>query len=239
MSVNLENKVVVIAGGSNGIGLELAKQAIVLGAHVHIVGRSADRLAFAQASLGAGVTTHCADIGVESEVEALSRAIPKVDHLVTTAAALVFKPFLETTRADIDAMLGSKLLGPIHLVRHLAPRLASDGSITFYSGLAAYKANAGASIVAAVNAALDGLARTLAVELAPIRVNVVSPGVVDSPTWDFLPSDARAGVLQGIGEGLPVGRVGTASELAQAGLFLMANGFATGTVLQIDGGANA
>ncbi|MDE4920539.1 MULTISPECIES: SDR family oxidoreductase [Cupriavidus] len=97
---------------------------------------------------------------------------------------------------------------------------------------AAYKANAGASIVAA----LDGLARTLAVELAPIRVNVVSPGVVDSPTWDFLPSDARASVLHGIGAGLPVGRVGTASELAQAGRFLIANGFATGTVLQIDGG---
>ncbi|WP_080709770.1 SDR family oxidoreductase [Cupriavidus metallidurans] len=101
---------------------------------------------------------------------------------------------------------------------------------------AAYKANAGASIAAAVNAALDGLARTLAVELAPIRVNVVSPGVVDSPTWDFLPSDARASVLHGIGAGLPVSRAGTASELAQAGLFLIANGFATGTVLQIDGG---
>ena len=73
-------------------------------------------------------------------------------------------------------------------------------------------------------------------ELAPIRVNVVSPGVVDSPTWDFLPSDARASVLHGIGAGLLVGRVSTASELAQAGLFLIANGFATGTVPQIDGG---
>lgn len=239
MSLNLENKVILVAGGSSGIGLALVKQAVSLGAHVHVVGRSTEKLALVQASLGSSITTHCADIGIECEVEEIARTIPVVDHLVTTAAALVFKPFLETSRADIDSMLGSKLIGPINLVKHLAPRMPHSGSITFYSGLAAYKANAGASIVAAVNGALDGLARTLAIELAPIRVNVVSPGVVDSPTWDFLPADTRSGALGSIGDALPVGRVGTITELANAGLFLIANGFATGTVLQIDGGANA
>lgn len=239
MSQFLQGKTVVVAGGSSGIGLELVRKAVAAGAHVHVVGRSAEKLALVQANLGAGVTTHCADIGAETEVQAIANSISTVDHLVTTAAALAFKPFMETTADDIGLMLGSKFFGPINLVKALVPKMAKDGSITFYSGLAAYKASAGASIVAAVNGALDGLARTLALELAPVRVNVVSPGVVDSPTWDFLPADAKAGVLQGIGESLPVGRVGSASELAEAGLFLMSNGFATGSILQIDGGANA
>lgn len=239
MHHHLNGKVVVIAGGSSGIGLSLAKLAARAGAYVHIVGRSAARLAMAQAALGSQITTHCADIGVEDEVAALVRDIDRVDHLVTTAASLTFRPFLQTENAEIEAMLGSKFWGPIYLVRHLAPRMASNGSVTFYSGLAAYKANPGGSIVAAVNGALDGLARTLAIELAPIRVNVVSPGVVDSPTWDFLDAEARQTALTTIGEGLPIGRVGRVDELAEAGIFLMGNGFTTGTVLQIDGGANA
>jgi len=239
MSIELDQKIIVIAGGSTGIGLELARQAVQAGAQVQLLGRSAEKLALAQAALGPQITTHCADIGVEAEVEALARAIPHVDHVVTTAAALTFKPFMNTSDAEINEMLGSKFWGPLYLVRHLVPRMPKGGSITFYSGLAAYKANPGASIVAAVNAALDGLARTLAVELAPIRVNVVSPGVVDSPTWDFLPPETREGALGSIGDALPVGRVGSVRELADAGLFLMGNGFATGTVLQVDGGANA
>ncbi|CAG9164327.1 SDR family oxidoreductase [Cupriavidus pampae] len=239
MNVSLQDKSVVIAGGTSGIGLALARKAVVAGAKVHIIGRSTERLALVQAAFGSDVVTHCADIGIEGEVEAVSRQIPRVDHLVTTAAALAFKPFVELRNVEINLMLNSKFWGPIYLVRHLSSRMSKDGSITFFSGLAAYKATSGGSIVAAVNGGLDGLARTLALELAPIRVNVVSPGVVDSSTWDFLPEDVREGVLNGIGSTLPVGRVGRSDELAEAGLFLMTNGFATGTILQVDGGANA
>lgn len=239
MGQSFLNKIIVIAGGSSGIGLALASKAVAAGGRVHLIGRSAEKLATAKADLGDNVTTHRADIGVEAEVAAVARAIPHVDHLVTTAADLTFKPFLQTTDSEIQSMLGSKFWGPVYLVRHLAPGMAKDGSITFHSGLAAYKATAGGSIVAAVNGSLDGLARTLALELAPIRVNVISPGVVDSGTWDFLPADARDTTLAAIGASLPTGRVGRAEELADAALFMMGNGFTTGTVLQIDGGANA
>ena len=239
MTETLAEKTIVIAGGSSGIGLALAKRAVAEGAQVHLLGRSAEKLGRARADIGGEVFIHRLDIGVESDIESLARILPRIDHLVTTAADLTFKPFLQMGNEEILRMLGSKFWGPVYLVRHLVPWMTKEGSITFYSGSAAYKAWSGASIVATLNAGLDGLARTLAVELAPIRVNVISPGVVDSPTWDGFPVETRAQVLSSIGEQLLVGRVGTVEELADAGLFLMANRFATGTVLQLDGGDNA
>lgn len=238
MSQTLQGKVVVIAGGSSGMGLALAHQAVAAGAIVHILGRTEAKLTRANASLGGSVSTHRVDIGNEVEVKALTSQLAQVDHLVTTAAELTFKPFSETNDEDIRRMLAGKFWGPIYLVRHLSPQMSKEGSITFYSGSAAYKASAGATIVAALNAALEGMMRTLALELAPVRVNVVSPGVVDSPVWDFLPANARMETMAAIGSALPRGRVGTTAELADAGLFLMRNGYTTGAVLQIDGGAN-
>ncbi|KJK21154.1 hypothetical protein UB46_28480 [Burkholderiaceae bacterium 16] len=238
MTQSFAGKTIIIAGGSSGMGLALARKAVALGAIVHVIGRSQERLDAARLSIG-DIVTHRADIGVEADVEALAVNIPHVDHLVCTAADLAFKPFAGTSNEDIERMLGGKFWGPIYLVRHLTKRLAKDGSVTFFSGAAAYKAIPGASIVAALNASLEGLARTLALELAPIRVNVISPGVVDSPVWDFLPGDARADTLGAIGAALPRGRVGTVDELADAGLFAISNGFMTGSVLQIDGGNNA
>lgn len=235
----LQNKTVLIAGGASGAGYAIAEQAVAAGASVHIVGRSAEKLAKAKAALGDKVQTHAADIGVEADVQRLASVLPAIDHLVTTAADLVFKPFLELTDADITRIFASKFWGPIYLVRHLAPKIAKTGSISFVSGSAAYKASPGASAVAAANAALDGLARTLAVELAPVRVNVVSPGIFDGSTWDFLDPESRKQTFDSIGQSLPIGRVGTSREVAQSVLFLIGNGFATGTILQIDGGVNA
>jgi len=169
----------------------------------------------------------------------LRRGIGSVDHLVTTAADLTFKPFLELSAEEVGRILGTKLLGPMNLVRHLASKFEDGASVTFVSGSAAYKATVGGSVVAAGNAALDGLARTLALEIPHVRFNVVSPGVFDGGTWNFLDEDTRQTVLENIGRSLPRGKVGTAAEVADAIQFFMTNGFATGTVLQLDGGANA
>ncbi len=185
------------------------------------------------------VVVHAIDIGLESDVTALASKLSRVDHIVTTAAELFFKSFSELSNTEIESMLSGKFWGPIFLTRHLSPLMSKDGSITYFSGSAAYKASAGASIVAALNGGLEGFMRTLAIELRPIRVNVLSPGVVDSPVWDFLPPDIRASTLDAIGASLPRGRVGTTDELADAALFLIRNGYTTGTVLQVDGGANA
>lgn len=235
----LDGKVVVVAGGSSGMGRALAAKAAAEGAEVHLIGRSSLKLSAAVNSIDGHVVPHLANISLEPEMQALSNEIPRVDHLITTAAHLVFKPFLDLTDEDILRMLESKFWGPTYLVRHFAPKMSKDGSITFFSGSAAYKGWAGASIVASLNAGLDGFARTLALELAPVRVNVVSPGVVDTATWDFLKPDVRVRTLEAIGSSLPTGRVGTADELADSALFLMKNGFTTGTIMQVDGGANA
>lgn len=236
----LKFKNVLIAGGTSGVGLALAQKALAEGANVHIVGRSAEKLRAIEAELDNwAVVTHQIDISDEAQVRALAKKIPALDHLITTAAELSFGPFLELSKKDMERTIATKFWGAVNLVRHFGSKISPHGSITFYSGAAAYKASAGASIVAAANAALEGLARTLAVEMAPIRVNVVSPGVFDSPTWNFIPEEARRQTMDTIGKSLLTGRVGTVDELADAGMFVIGNGFTTGTVLQIDGGANA
>lgn len=239
MKSSFEGKTVLVVGGSSGMGLGVAQAAVAAGARVHIVGRSDDKLQRAASKLGTDVTTHLVNIAEEEEVAALAEKIGGLDHLVVTAADLVFKPFKDISNDEIEKVLAAKFWGVIYLTRHLAPRMAKDGSITFFSGSAAYKALAGGSIVAAANAALDGLTRTLALELSPVRVNVISPGFVDTPAWDFLPAESRADALKDIGAGLPLGRVGKVEELADAAMFVMGNGFTTGAVLQIDGGTNA
>jgi NAD(P)-dependent dehydrogenase (short-subunit alcohol dehydrogenase family) len=239
MNVALKERTVVVVGGSSGMGLAVARKAAAEGALVHIVGRSGERLIRAKSAIAGEVTLHEADIRREQDVAALAGTIGAIDHLVITAADNVFKPFVDITTSDIEAMLWTKFWGAIHLVRHFASRLAADGSITLFGGVAAHKASPGASVVAALNASMEGLSRTLALELAPVRVNTLSPGVVDTPAWDFLPTADRGPTMSAIGSSLPAGRVGTPDDLADAALFLMTNGFTTGTVLHVDGGANA
>jgi len=133
-------------------------------------------------------------------------------------------------------VIDSKLIGPLLLAKHGAPRIRTGGSIIFTSGIAAYRPSRGGAVVAAVNGALAALGRALALELAPIRVNVVSPGWVDTPVWDVVAGDRKGAVLSGMAERLPVQRVGTPADVARAFLFLMQSEYSTGTVLHIDGG---
>jgi NAD(P)-dependent dehydrogenase (short-subunit alcohol dehydrogenase family) len=122
------------------------------------------------------------------------------------------------------------------LAKHGIARLAAKGSITFTSGIAAYRPAARGSVVAGVNGALESLAYALAIELAPIRVNVVSPGWVDTPIWKQVAGDEARAKLDAMAQKLPVGRIGRPEDIADGIRFLMRNGFATGSVLHLDGG---
>jgi NAD(P)-dependent dehydrogenase (short-subunit alcohol dehydrogenase family) len=222
------------------MGLAVARLALQEGATVHLVSSSQAKLEAAQQQLGiANVQIHALDISSEQAVTALAGTIDHLDHLVTTAARLTFKPLAELTYDDINAMLGSKFWGPVLLTQKLAAKLRPTGSIVYFSGVAADKGGAGASIVGAVNSALHGLAKNLVYELSPIRVNVVSPGVVDSPTWDGMSDAEKADFFQSVAEALPAKRVGLVQDLAQSALYLMTNKYVNGTVLTVDGGANA
>jgi NAD(P)-dependent dehydrogenase (short-subunit alcohol dehydrogenase family) len=122
------------------------------------------------------------------------------------------------------------------LAKHGAPRLAPGGSIVFTSGIAAYRPGPKGAMVAALNGALGSLAAALAVELAPLRVNAISPGWVDTPIWESVAGDAANDTLAAMARRLPVGRIGRTADIAAAIIALLRNGFITGTVLHADGG---
>jgi NAD(P)-dependent dehydrogenase (short-subunit alcohol dehydrogenase family) len=207
---------------------------------VTIVGRSEARLAEAQKSLSNSdrLRAIAADVAQEDQVARLFEMVGPLDHIVTTAAdiegAYQLLPSLEI--AAVRRVVASKFLGPLLLAKYGAPALLPTGSITLTSGIAAYRPAPRGSVVAAINGALASLAAALAVELGPIRVNVVSPGWVDSPIWKFVAGDAKASTLDAMARRLPVGRVGQPEDIADAIRFLMRNGFVTGTVLHVEGG---
>ncbi|WP_277963399.1 SDR family oxidoreductase [Pseudomonas sp. RIT-To-2] len=234
--MSYHGKKVVILGGGSGMGLSLAEKIVALGGQAVICGRNTAKLQAAADRLGAAVSVSTFDLGEEQAVKAAFDRIGAFDHLVSTAAQLTFAPAVELTTEQVQSMLVSKFWGPFYASKYAAPHIAKNGSITFFSGLAAYRPAPGASVVASLNAGLEGFAMTLALELKPVRVNVVSPGVVDTPTWDFLSDADRKGLLDSVAASLPVGRVGQAADLADAALAVMGNGFISATVLHVDGG---
>jgi NAD(P)-dependent dehydrogenase (short-subunit alcohol dehydrogenase family) len=237
----METQRVLVVGGSSGMGLELARQLLQEdGSEVIIAGRSPARLQAACETLGGGARLQAlqADVADEAQVAALFERSGPLDHIVSTAADIAgaYRLLPELPLEAVRRVIDSKLIGPLLLAKHGAARLRPGGSITFTSGIAAYRPAARGSAVAAINGALASLAYALAVELAPTRVNVVSPGWVDSPIWQHVAGDAAPATLAAMAERLPVGRVGRPRDIAEGLRFAMRNGFMTGTVLHLDGG---
>jgi len=234
--MSLKKQRFVIIGGSSGMGFALAKKVVQAGAEVVLCGRSSSKLEAAVAELGSAASYQAFDASVAQDVTKAFIAIGAYDHLVVTAADLTFAPLDTLTTEDIQRMLSSKFWGPVNAAKHGLKFINRKGSVTFFSGLAAYRPAPGTTIVAALNAALEGFAMALALEVKPVRVNVISPGVVDTPTWSFLSEQDRAGLFEQVGSGLPGGRVGHADDLADAVLSVVSNEFINATVLHVDGG---
>ncbi|HZT01210.1 MAG TPA: SDR family oxidoreductase [Steroidobacteraceae bacterium] len=231
---------VIVIGGSSGMGLEVARKLLAAGAEVVIAGRSEERLQTARTTLGVDrVEAVTADIGERSQVAALFARAGRLDHVVVTAADLPYGPAVDLTEADVMRAVRSKLLGPLFVAQETAGRLSPGGSITFTTGIAARRPMRGGSAAAALNSGLEGLVRALAMELAPIRVNAVSPGWTDTPIWGAMPgmtAERKREVFASMAARLPTGRIGRPEEIADAVVFLMKNQFSTGAVLDVDGG---
>ncbi|ESY93015.1 SDR family oxidoreductase [Mesorhizobium sp. LNHC209A00] len=238
--MSISNQKILIVGGGSGMGLALARRCLAAGAEVIIAGRGEDRLRQAREALGnpAGLGLATVDIIREDQVGALFAGIGGLDHIVSTAADIegAYRLLPELDLEAAQRVVDSKLFGPLLLAKHGAPRLAVAGSMTFVSGIAAYRPAARGSVVAAVNAALEGLVRALAIELAPLRVNAVSPGWVDTEIWAQVVGKRKAETLAAMAERLPVGRIGQPEDIADAIAFLIGNGFTTGTTLHVEGG---
>lgn len=236
--MRLNDKTVVVLGGSSGMGLATAKLAHAEDANVVVAGRSATKLEAAKAAVGERVRAFPVDVTDEGSVRGLFDRLDRLDHLfVTTASDAVLGPVRDTDTGKLRPTLDGKFWGCYHAAKYAAPKLPPDGSITFVSGLFGWRPGVGGAVAGAANAAVESLARTLAVELAPVRVNSVLAGVIDTPMLDALLGDGRQAMLDAVAASLPVKRVGRPEDVADAVVFLMGNGFVTGTVLQVTGGA--
>jgi NAD(P)-dependent dehydrogenase (short-subunit alcohol dehydrogenase family) len=233
----LDNKRVIILGGSSGIGLAVAEQAASQGAKVVIASSNAERVQKAIASLGGHTQGHTVDLSDGGAIEALFGRLGAFDHLVFTAGDSLHLENL----ADIDLKLARRAFelrywAALAAVKYARKSIRKGGSIVLTTGVAGQRPHKGWVVAASVCGTIEALTRALALELAPIRVNAVSPGVVRTNLWQSMSTAEREHFFESVGERLPVGRVGEPHDIAQAYVFLMQEGFGTGQTLVVDGG---
>ena len=232
----LEGRNVVIIGGTSGIGLATAVAAQKAGARVWAGGRSEAHRVAAREALGASAEVVALDTHDDDGLLALFRSVGRIDHLVSaaTGGTRTMKPLIEQSDEQFQAAFG-KLWGYARVARLGAPFVPEDGSITFVSGAPARKYRPGAGALSCVGGAVENMVRVLALELAPVRVNVVSPGIIDTALFDWM-GDDKPGRVAEMTRGQLIPRVGRPEEVASALLYLMQNGYATGTTVDVDGG---
>jgi NAD(P)-dependent dehydrogenase (short-subunit alcohol dehydrogenase family) len=237
-AMTLDGKRIVVLGGSSGIGLATAQAAAREGAALVIASSRKDRIDEALATLPTGTEGHVLDLADADAAKALFQQLGSFDHLVFTAGETLQLGTLAT--ADIDAarrFFTLRYWGAYCAAKYGSSSIRKGGSIVFTSGIAGLRPHAGWSLGASICSAMEGLMRALAVELAPIRVNIVSPGVVRTPLWANMTEADRKALYQQVADRLPVGHVGDAAEIAQAYLYLMRQSYGTGQVIVVDGGA--
>lgn len=236
MSTTFESKKVIIAGGSSGIGLATAVMLIKEKANVIATGRSAAKLAAATKS-NPGIQTATMDSNNRKELDAFFSTQGGLDHLVIAlSGAKGAGKFADLSLKDLREGFEGKFWPQLNTLQAALPYINKGGSITLITAISAISQAPGVSGLAAINGALELMIPSIAKEIQPLRINAVSPGVVNTGWWDFLPADAKADTFDTYAAQTPVGRVGEPDDVADTILFLMRNGNITGTVIRCDGG---
>jgi NAD(P)-dependent dehydrogenase (short-subunit alcohol dehydrogenase family) len=234
----MASKKALVFGGSSGIGEAAAAALADAGFVVSIVGRNRERLAAAQARLG-GVTTYAADASDRQAVERVFAATGEVDAVViAVSGGKGAGSFVELSLDDLREALEKKLIAQLTVAQAAARSVRAGGSITFVTAASARSVIRGTSGLAAVNAALEAVVPILALELAPVRVNAISPGIIDTPWWESMPAELKSGFFEKAAATLPVGRVGTPPDVGAVAALLAGSGFVTGSVYEVDGGCH-
>ena len=233
---SLQGSHIVVVGGSSGIGLATAKAAKSLGAKITIIGRTPEKLRAAEAEIG-GALTAVANISDRKSIERVFAEMPQIDHLVITAGGVHAGKLADTDPDKLLAEVHEHIAGSLYTVKAAVPQIPPKGSIVLMGGQFSDRPNGnGTSTMALACRGIEALARSLALEFQPIRINVIAPGFVDTPLYDVFGSEARAELLAQAAASLPIGRIGRPEEIADAIIFLLTNGYMNCEVLHIDGG---
>jgi NAD(P)-dependent dehydrogenase (short-subunit alcohol dehydrogenase family) len=233
----LASQTVLIVGGSSGIGAAAAQAFAALGAEVTIASRNQAKLDAVAADMGAAtVSTAVLDITDEAAVEAFFAQGKPFDHVVISAAQTPGGPIRGLALADAYAAMDSKFWGAYRVAR--CANIAEGGSLTLISGFLSVRPSKSSVLQGAINAALEALARGLALELSPVRVNTVSPGLIATPLWSKLSEQARDSMYKSAADHLPARRVGQPADIANAIVYLATTPYATGSTVFVDGGGS-
>lgn len=238
--MKLQDKRVLIVGGGSGIGYAVAQGCLEEGARVVVASTDQNRVQGAAERLGKGASAARLDVTREAEVAGFFADAEPFHHIVTTAGDWNGSWSTPLHNVELDAAkrgFDVRFWGAVLLAKHGAAKLAPGGSLTLTDGMIAHKPMKGAAVSSAIAGAIEHLTRSLAVELAPVRVNAVCPGLIRSGIWDRIPEDKRDAQLAAMTKHLLLPRVGTTTEAAEAYLYLLRGSYTTGQVLYVEGGA--
>jgi NAD(P)-dependent dehydrogenase (short-subunit alcohol dehydrogenase family) len=235
---SLRNKRILVLGGSSGIGLAVAQQAAAQGAQVVVASSNADRVQEAVQTVGGATEGRTVDLFNENSIQDFFAEFGDFDHLVFTAGDTLQLGEIAATNLDqARHAFDLRYWAALAAVKYGSPHIRRGGSIVLTTGVAGRRPHRGWALGASVTSAVEGLTRALAVDLAPLRVNAVSPGVVRTGLWKNMTEQERDAMYQNVGKNLLVGRVGEVEDIAHAYLYLMQESYSTGQIIVVDGGA--
>ncbi len=237
--MELNGKKIVVMGASQGIGFETSKKLAQKGAIVYMASKTKNKIEKAAFEAGQGTIPITLDFADESAVESFFKETGNIDHLVCVGASnSAWGKFIDIETAALLKAFNSKFYGYFFSAKHALPVLSKSGSIVFVIAGSARKAIPGTAGLAAVNGAIMSMGRTMAAEVGPVRVNLVSPGVIDTPYYNWMGDEQKSKLFKQLGEKIPLGRVGKPEEVAHAIIMLLENDFITGAIIDADGGAS-
>ncbi|MGF1761009.1 SDR family oxidoreductase [Photobacterium sagamiensis] len=232
----LPGKRVVIIGGSSGIGLDIARHLLSKGMEVTLASRNVAKLERARRYLDRPVDIFPLDASDDNQVKQFFEQLEPFDHLVTTSGTVIKGPLIDLDFSDITQTIENKLHSQILATKYGINKIRAGGSITLFSGAFSQKSFVGTSIMTAINCAVEGFAKALALEVAPIRVNAISPGYIDTPIRQWNSEEEKIEFFKQVEEKLPLKRMGVTEDISELVDYLIHSKYTTGTVNYIDGG---
>ncbi|MEM7790682.1 MAG: SDR family oxidoreductase [Verrucomicrobiota bacterium] len=235
-SASLNDRIILILGGSSGIGLSTAQLADEQGARVVIASRGESRRKEALAGLSDRAADAYVDLSQLETIKALIESYDRIDHLVFLPAAGGLKPLSSLQEDEVRAHFDHSFFAAWQTIKTAVPRIGKGGSITLITGALSRRVRPDCSHIVAAQWATEGLMRSLIREVAPVRINMIAPGLVDTPFWDALGPDDKAALFESTGKDIPSGAPAKPEEIAAMILSAMTNPFMNGATVVQDGG---